>query len=67
MPVGKKLVANAVTVQSEAYLTELFEKHGGELTRLQVSRAVPVGKFHGWKSNMPVTLWSETKQNMKGA
>ncbi|MEP3197500.1 MAG: precorrin-6y C5,15-methyltransferase (decarboxylating) subunit CbiE [Lentilitoribacter sp.] len=66
LPVGKRLVANAVTVQSEAYLTELFEAHGGELTRLQVSRAIPVGKFHGWKSNMPVTLWSVTKQNKKG-
>lgn len=67
LPVGKRLVANAVTVQSEAYLTKLFETYGGELTRLQVSRAIPVGKFHGWKSNMPVTLWSVTKQNMKGA
>lgn len=67
LPVGKRLVANAVTVQSEAYLTKLFETHGGDLTRLQVSRAIPVGKFHGWKSNMPVTLWSVTKQNMKGA
>ncbi|MEP2946075.1 MAG: precorrin-6y C5,15-methyltransferase (decarboxylating) subunit CbiE [Lentilitoribacter sp.] len=67
LPVGKRLVANAVTVQSEAYLTKLFETHAGDLTRLQVSRAIPVGKFHGWKSNMPVTLWSVTKQNMKGA
>ena len=66
LPLGKRLVANAVTVQSEAYLTKLFEAHGGELTRLQVSRAIPVGKFHGWKSNMPVTLWSVTKQNKKG-
>lgn len=65
LPVGKRLVANAVTVQSEAYLTKLFEAHGGELTRLQVSRAIPVGKFHGWKSNMPVTLWSVTKQSKK--
>ncbi|MEO9459054.1 MAG: precorrin-6y C5,15-methyltransferase (decarboxylating) subunit CbiE [Lentilitoribacter sp.] len=65
LPLGKRLVANAVTVQSEAHLTKLFETHGGELTRLQVSRAIPVGKFHGWKSNMPVTLWSVTKQSMK--
>lgn len=66
LPAGKRLVANAVTVQSEAYLTKLFETYGGELTRLQVSRAIPVGKFHGWKSNMPVTIWSVTKQNKKG-
>lgn len=61
LPLGKKLVANAVTVQSEAFLYQLFEKHGGELTRIQVSRAVPVGKFSGWKPSMPVTIWSVTK------
>lgn len=61
LPTGKKLVANAVTVQSEALLYQLFEKHGGELTRIQVSRAVPVGKFSGWKPSMPVTIWSVTK------
>lgn len=67
LPVGKKLVANAVTVQSEAYLVELFERYGGELTRLQVSRAVPVGKFSGWKPSMPVTIWSVTKQSKRDA
>lgn len=58
---GGCLVANAVTVEGEARLTELCATHGGELVRLQVSRAEPVGRLNGWKPMMPVTLWSVRK------
>lgn len=58
---GKRLVANAVTVESEAKLVELHERYGGELIRMQVARAVPVGRFSGWKPFMPVTIWSVLK------
>ena len=56
-----RLVANAVTLESEAVLLDLFKTHGGELARIAVSRASPVGPFHGWKPFMPVTQWSLTK------
>jgi len=56
-----RLVANAVTVEGEARLFALQSVHGGELTRLQVSRAEPVGRYLGWKPLMPVTIWSTTK------
>ena len=55
---GGRLVANGVTLASEAVLGAAFEKHGGELQRVTVQRARPIGKFHGWKSNMPVTQWA---------
>lgn len=58
---GKRLVANAVTIESEAKLIALHEKYGGELVRMQVARAVPVGRFSGWKPFMPVTVWSVLK------
>ncbi|MEQ8480462.1 MAG: precorrin-6y C5,15-methyltransferase (decarboxylating) subunit CbiE [Hoeflea sp.] len=58
---GGRLVANAVTVESEARLFALQSAHGGELARLQVSRAEPVGRYLGWKPSMPVTIWSVTK------
>ncbi|WP_162652566.1 precorrin-6y C5,15-methyltransferase (decarboxylating) subunit CbiE [Lentilitoribacter sp. Alg239-R112] len=58
---GKPLVANAVTVESEAKLIALHEKYGGELVRMQIARAVPVGRFSGWKPFMPVTIWSVLK------
>jgi precorrin-6Y C5,15-methyltransferase (decarboxylating) len=59
-PFGR-LVANAVTVEGEARLFALQSVHGGELIRLQVSRAEPVGRYLGWKPLMPVTVWSVTK------
>ncbi|WP_087925163.1 precorrin-6y C5,15-methyltransferase (decarboxylating) subunit CbiE [Streptomyces albireticuli] len=61
LPGGGRLVANTVTLESEALLTEWYRRHGGELTRLAVARAVPVGGFTGWRQAMPVTQWSVTK------
>ncbi|MGW1073771.1 precorrin-6y C5,15-methyltransferase (decarboxylating) subunit CbiE [Streptomyces sp. NPDC002537] len=58
LPEGGRLVANTVTLESEALLTEWYRRHGGELTRLAVARAVPVGGFTGWRQAMPVTQWS---------
>ncbi|GAA1605080.1 precorrin-6y C5,15-methyltransferase (decarboxylating) subunit CbiE [Actinoplanes couchii] len=55
---GGRLVANAVTVESEAVLAAAYAKVGGELTRLTVQRGSPVGGFTGWRSFMPVTIWS---------
>ncbi|GAB2620468.1 precorrin-6Y C5,15-methyltransferase (decarboxylating) [Paractinoplanes abujensis] len=57
---GGRLVANAVTLESEAALATAYAKLGGELTRLSVSRGSPVGGFTGWRPLMPVTIWSVT-------
>ncbi|MFJ4713016.1 precorrin-6y C5,15-methyltransferase (decarboxylating) subunit CbiE [Streptomyces sp. NPDC088785] len=58
---GGRLVANTVTLESEGLLTEWYRRHGGDLTRLSVAHAVPVGGFTGWRQAMPVTQWSATK------
>ncbi|MFF7631525.1 precorrin-6y C5,15-methyltransferase (decarboxylating) subunit CbiE [Kitasatospora sp. NPDC008050] len=58
---GGRLVANTVTLESEALLTEWYRRHGGELLRLAVAHAVPVGGFTGWRQAMPVTQWSVRK------
>jgi precorrin-6Y C5,15-methyltransferase (decarboxylating) len=50
-----RLVANAVTLEGEARLIALRGELGGELTRIAVSRAEPVGPFTGWRPLMPVT------------
>jgi precorrin-6Y C5,15-methyltransferase (decarboxylating) len=52
---GGTLVANVVTAESEAKCFELYKAYGGDLTRIAISRAKPVGKFTGWESLMPVT------------
>ncbi|MEV4611337.1 precorrin-6y C5,15-methyltransferase (decarboxylating) subunit CbiE [Kitasatospora sp. NPDC049258] len=61
LPVGGRLVANTVTLESEALLTQWYRRHGGELLRLAVAHAVPVGGFTGWRQAMPVTQWSVVK------
>ncbi len=53
-----RLVVNAVTLESEAVLAAWYARRGGELTRLSVSRASPVGGFTGWRAAMPVTQWT---------
>ena len=58
---GGRMVANAVTVESGAILSALCESHGGALTQIGISRAVPVGQFKGWKPMMPVMQWSVVK------
>lgn len=61
LPVGGRLVANAVTAESEAVLTQWYSRVGGELRRFQHYRGEPVGSFTGWRPAMPVTQWSVTK------
>ncbi|WP_441248898.1 precorrin-6y C5,15-methyltransferase (decarboxylating) subunit CbiE [Kitasatospora sp. McL0602] len=61
LPAGGRLVANTVTLESEALLTEWYRRHGGDLLRLAVAHAVPVGGFTGWRQAMPVTQWSAVK------
>ncbi|MFC4492908.1 precorrin-6y C5,15-methyltransferase (decarboxylating) subunit CbiE [Streptomyces ovatisporus] len=58
---GGRLVANAVTLESEALLAAWHRRHGGELFRLAVAQAAPVGGFTGWRQAMPVTQWAVTR------
>ena len=60
-PLGR-LVANAVTLESEAVLMALHARHGGQLVKLAVNRAEPVGPYRGWRALMPVTQWSLVKR-----
>ena len=60
-PLGR-LVANAVTLESEAVLIALHREFGGELVRMQIHRAEAVGSLHGWWPAMPVVQWSLVKR-----
>jgi len=50
-------VINAVTVKTEAMLLARHAALGGELTRIAISRAGPIGGETGWRPAMPVTQW----------
>jgi precorrin-6Y C5,15-methyltransferase (decarboxylating) len=62
LPVGGRLVANAVTVESEAVLAQWYSRCGGELRRFEYQSGEPLGGFTGWRPAMPVTQWSVTKR-----
>jgi precorrin-6Y C5,15-methyltransferase (decarboxylating) len=57
-----RLVVNAVTLETEAMLIARQQKLGGELTRIAIARAAPLGDKSGWRAAMPVTQWVWTKQ-----
>ena len=52
---GGRLVANAVTVESELQLLQWHQQVGGELTRIAIQRTQVIGGFLGWKPLIPVT------------
>jgi precorrin-6Y C5,15-methyltransferase (decarboxylating) len=58
---GGRLVANAVTLQSEASLVARHTLYGGDLMRMMVSRADLLGGSYGWRPMMPITQWTVTK------
>ena len=58
---GGRLVANAVTLQSEATLVNWREQHGGELTRIHLAHAKPLGDFDTWRQALPITLLEAIK------
>jgi precorrin-6Y C5,15-methyltransferase (decarboxylating) len=57
-----RLVVNAVTLETEAMLIARQQKLGGELTRIAIARAAPLGDKSGWRAAMPVTQWVWIKQ-----
>ncbi len=58
LPKGTRLVANAVTLETETLLAEAGSRLGGTLTKLELSEAQPLGRFRGWKAAYPVVQWS---------
>lgn len=58
---GGRLVANAVTIDSEQLLMAWQRQYGGELTRIAIQRAAPLGSLLGWKAMAPVTQWTVVK------
>ncbi|WP_328986369.1 precorrin-6y C5,15-methyltransferase (decarboxylating) subunit CbiE [Thiorhodovibrio winogradskyi] len=58
---GGRLLATAVTLESELLLTTLYQRHGGELIRVALAQAEPLGGFQSWQPARPLTLLALTK------
>lgn len=57
LPEGTRVIATAVTLETEALLFDLHARHGGKLRRIEVAEAAPLGSMRGWQSARPVTQW----------
>jgi precorrin-6Y C5,15-methyltransferase (decarboxylating) len=55
------LVANAVTVESEAVVAQAYSRLGGRLQRFQHYHGESLGGFTGWRPRLPITQWEVTK------
>ncbi|WP_132540609.1 precorrin-6y C5,15-methyltransferase (decarboxylating) subunit CbiE [Rhodovulum euryhalinum] len=55
---GTRIVANAVTLESEALLARWQADHGGSLLRIELAEAQPLGRRRGWRAAYPVVQWS---------
>ncbi len=58
LPAGTRLVANAVTLETEALLVGAAARRGGTLMKFDIAEAQPLGTFRGWKTSYPVVQWS---------
>ena len=65
---GGRLVVNAVTLDTEAVLLQVYAQHGGTLTRIEIQRAAPIGgrrhaeadedsPLTSWRPARPITQW----------
>jgi precorrin-6Y C5,15-methyltransferase (decarboxylating) len=61
LPEGGRLVANAVTIETESLLVEMSASHGGRLIRIDIAEAAPLGRFRGWRPARPIVQWSFTR------
>ena len=64
---GGRLVVNAVTLAADAVLLARHAGMGGELIRIAISRAAPLGRSPdsespmAWRPALPVTQWTWVK------
>lgn len=56
-----RVVAHGVTLETEALLAELQQHYGGDLMRIEISHAAPLGRYRSWEASRPVTQWSIMK------
>lgn len=58
LPLEGRLVVHGVTVETERVLGEMHSENGGELTRIAVEMATPIGSYRGWRPSRTVTQWA---------
>jgi precorrin-6Y C5,15-methyltransferase (decarboxylating) len=59
---GGRIVANAVTLEGEQALLAARVQRGGELVRIAISYAAPLGRFEAWRPQLPVVQWAARRE-----
>jgi len=54
---GGRLIANAVTLETQAACVDWRARFGGELARIAVAHAEPLGRYSGWRAAAPIVQW----------
>lgn len=58
VPEGTRVVANAVTLETETLISQWHAKVGGSLMRMEFAEATALGRGRGWQYARPVVQWS---------
>ena len=61
LPAGTKIVANGVTLETDALLISAQAEFGGNLMRVELSNMSSIGSLRGWKAAYPITQWVVTR------
>ena len=61
---GGRIVVHAVTLETEAVAATAYRTWGGELIRVAVETAAPLGNFTGWQPARAVVQWSTRKPSV---
>jgi len=61
VPADCRIVANAVTLESESLLVSWHDRVGGSLMQLSVADVINIGSKRGWRGAYPVVQWSVTR------
>lgn len=62
LPVGGRMVANAVTLQAQSALTSAHAEWNGELVNIAISRSAGVGPHQAMKPSIDVLQWRGRKE-----
>ena len=58
---GARLVVDAVTLETQALLMALHQSHAGDLMRIDIAHAAPLGRYRSWEPARPIVQWSVVK------
>lgn len=61
LPRGGRLVTNAVTLETQSFVTERHAQWGGRLILIDIAEADRLGAYRSWQRARPIVQWAVTK------